>query len=84
MTAFVEPCNPPIMLGDTVAMLLRLVAIHDGVSEHQFISRAVIARAEQIGLPALADCKAFLPPLESERGGGKACHREPSRCLGPP
>lgn len=45
----------PIVLSDEVGMLLCLVAAHDGVSEHQFISRAVVDRAEAIGIQGLAD-----------------------------
>lgn len=124
---FAQAFQLPIVLSDDVGMLLRLVAAHDGLSEHQFIGRAVIARAEAIGIGPLLDASEMRdraaearlahnqevdgsnpspatisgphgrrPPVggsaegrdthnrESPSRGGKACHREPSRCLGPP
>lgn len=74
----------PIVLSDSAAMVLRLVCAHDGITEHQFISRAVVARAEAIGIADLAGDGALEPYTESPSRGGKVRHREPSRCLGPP
>lgn len=108
MSLQVECINLPLVLSDEVGMLLRLVTAHDGISVHQFISRAVVDRAEAIGIQDLADQSAIkrdgaavarlahnqevdgsIPSPatntnHSESRGGKASHREPSRCLGPP
>jgi hypothetical protein len=42
-----------VRLSDPTAMLLRLVASHDGLPVAQAIDRLVCARAEAIGVPAL-------------------------------
>lgn len=59
MSLQVECINLPLVLPDEVGMLLRLVAAHDGISVHQFISRAVVDRAEAIGIQGLADQSAI-------------------------
>lgn len=49
-------CVLTIALPDSALMLLRLIGAHDGVEdEGDIISRLVAARADEIGIAALAD-----------------------------
>lgn len=58
------PLVPPggtVVLSGPALAVLALVAAHDGASPEAFVTRAVLARAEAIGLPGLADAMAFHP-----------------------
>lgn len=67
MPTVVAGKDVPLYLTDVTALLLRLVAQHDGLSEHGFISRAVVARAEEIGLGPLLDAQSSGSPADLAR-----------------
>lgn len=58
-----------VALPDSALLLLRLIGAHDGVEdEGAIITRLVVARAEQIGIAALADASQCGGYPESEEG----------------
>lgn len=59
-----------VVIGAEVAMLLALVAAHDGVSPRAFIARTVVARAEAIGLANLSVLTAEGPRTGRRTTGG--------------
>jgi len=73
-----------VRLSDPTAMLLKLVASHDGLTVAQAIDRLVGARAEEIGVPFFLSAAEppSAPDGASPAQGGRGAPGRAARCSG--